>query len=69
MTQILSELWGVAQSDVSQLGAMEDESARRQRLLADTMLDYVPVNAVLKDLLGQNGRQLLSDAGAFHQER
>ena len=38
---------GVEVSDVAKLRAMEDESAKLKRLLADAMLD----NVVLKDLL------------------
>ena len=45
-----SKYGGMEVSDVAKLKAMEDESARLKRLLADTMLD----NAVLKDLLGKN---------------
>ena len=45
-----SKYGGMEVSDVAKLRAMEDENARLNRLLADTMLD----NAVLKDLLGKN---------------
>lgn len=41
---------GMEVSDVVKLKAMENENARLQRLLADTILD----NVVLKDLLGKN---------------
>jgi putative transposase len=37
-------------SDARRLKALEDENAKLERLLADTMLD----NVVLKDLLGKH---------------
>ncbi len=46
----MSKYGGVEVSDIAKLKAMEDENARLNCLLADTMLD----NAVLKDLLGKN---------------
>ena len=40
---------GMELSDAKRLKQLEDENAKLQRLLADTMLD----NVVLKDLLGK----------------
>ena len=40
---------GMDLSDARRLKQLEDENAKRKRLLADTMLD----NVVLKDLLGK----------------
>lgn len=41
---------GMNVSDTQRLKSLEDENAKLQRLLADSMLD----NVVLKDLLGKN---------------
>ncbi len=45
-----SKYGGMEVSDVAKMRSLEDENARLERLLADTMLD----NVVLKDLLGKS---------------
>ena len=48
--KLKAKFGGMELSDARRLKALEDESAKLKRLLADTMLD----NVVLKDLLGKH---------------
>ncbi|QFS83764.1 Transposase [Roseivivax sp. THAF40] len=50
--KLKSKNGGMEASAAARLKALEDENAKLERLLADTMLD----NVVLKDLLGKNWR-------------
>jgi len=43
------EIWRLEVSEAKRLKALEDETGKLKRMLADTMLD----NAALKDLLGK----------------
>jgi putative transposase len=48
--KLKAKFGGMELSDARRLKALEDENAKLERLLADTMLD----NVVLKDLLGKS---------------